>query len=134
MSAIKTTRLDNGNLLVSIPIKINWRGNGNGRRIVIPNSAVANEGRDTFLKAVARGRRWQQYLDDGTVSGVSDLGQKVGRDPSYVARVIRLAHLAPEIIEAVINGDYFMGLSVNLARKALPELWEDQVRRYMKRS
>jgi len=132
MSAIKTKRLENGNLLVSIPIKMNWRGNGNGRHIVTPDGGIADAGREAFLKAVARGRRWQRYLDEGAFPGIRELAQKIGREPSYVARIIRLANLAPEIIEKVINGECPSGLSVNLAKKAMPELWEDQVKQFMK--
>ena len=45
---------------------------------------------------------------------------------SYVARVIRLSMLAPEIIGRVINGECINGLSVALARKTIPDLWSEQ--------
>ena len=40
--------------------------------------------------------------------------------------------LAPSIIESVIRGDYPANLSVNSTRKAVPDLWKDQVMELMK--
>lgn len=41
---------------------------------------------------------------------------------------MRLAMLAPDIIESVIRGDYPANISVNSTRKSLPDLWEEQRR------
>ena len=40
--------------------------------------------------------------------------------------------LAPSIIESVIQGDYPANHSVNCTRKAVPDLWKDQVTELMK--
>lgn len=41
---------------------------------------------------------------------------------------MRLAMLAPDIIESVIRGDYPANISVNSIRKSVPDLWEEQRR------
>lgn len=41
---------------------------------------------------------------------------------------MRLAMLAPDIIESVIRGDYPANISVNSTRKSVPDLWEEQRR------
>lgn len=45
---------------------------------------------------------------------------------------MRLAMLAPDIIESVIRGDYPANISVNSTRKSVPDLWKDQVTELMK--
>jgi len=132
MKPLKTERLKNGNLMVSVTVSLNGRGNGNGRRIITPDGMAADKSRNAFLTAVARGRRWQRLMDEGAVASIRDIGQRIGREPSYVARTIRLSNLAPEIIEHVIAHGCPVGLSSNSARKALPELWADQVKQLIK--
>ena len=39
--------------------------------------------------------------------------------------------LASSIIESVIRGEYLASLSVNCTRKAIPNLWKDQVTELM---
>ena len=99
---------------------------GGGTRIIVPGEEAADPGRHAFLLAVARGRRWQQFIDEGKVENIKALAAVIGRDFSYVARVIRLSMLAPEIIGRVINGECINGLSVALARKTIPDLWSEQ--------
>jgi hypothetical protein len=60
------------------------------------------------------------------VENVKALAAAIGRDISYVARIIRLTMLAPDIIAGAIAGEDSAGLSVNLARRAIPDLWSEQ--------
>ena len=47
-------------------------------------------------------------------------------DPAYMTRVLRLTLLAPDIVEAILDGK--QGPEVTLARllKALPVVWTEQ--------
>lgn len=47
-------------------------------------------------------------------------------DRSYVRRILRLASLAPDIVEAILRGTEPSGLSLERLAKALPVLWEEQ--------
>ena len=49
-------------------------------------------------------------------------------DPSYIARTIRLASLAPDIIEAILEGREPEGSSLRALRRDLPLGWEEQRR------
>ena len=130
MKTATTELLPNGNLHVSVPLSV--KPCGNGKQIIVPGEENADHGRRAFLLALARGRRWQQLIDDGKVENIKALAAAIGRDLSYVARIIRLSLLAPEIIEKVIAGDYFAGLSASLARRAIPDLWSEQVEQLTK--
>ena len=50
-------------------------------------------------------------------------------DGSYVSRMIDLTLLAPDIIEAILDGKEPSGLSLTtLTKKQIPLLWEEQRR------
>ena len=124
MKTVTAELLPNGNLQVSVPLSVKQRGGG--KQIIVPGEEAADPGRQAFLLAVARGRRWQQLIDAGKVENIKALAALIGRDFSYVARIIRLSMLAPEIIGRVIDGECINGLSVALARRTIPDLWSEQ--------
>ena len=43
-----------------------------------------------------------------------------------MARCIRLTVIAPDIVERTIDGDIPVGFSTNLARKSIPDSWDEQ--------
>ena len=58
----------------------------------------------TLIKALARAWRWQRMLDDGVYSSVSEIGDAENISKSYVSRILRLALLAPDIVEGILVG------------------------------
>jgi len=126
MKTTETRRLPNGNLLVTVPIDLRWKGNGNGRRIITEDGVEVDAARDAFLLALARGRRWQKLIDEGQMGSARDIAAAIGKDVGFVARCIRITLLCPEIIERAVNGELPVGLSSNLARKTIPDAWTEQ--------
>jgi hypothetical protein len=57
-----------------------------------------------MVKALARAFRWRRMLDKGVHATLEDLAKAKGVPPSYVSRVLRLTLLAPEIVEAILDG------------------------------
>ena len=58
------------------------------------------------------------------------LAKDVGCDRTYVGRMLRLTSLAPDIIEAILQGEEPDGLSLEKLRKDLPVRWDEQSRSY----
>ena len=129
MSQIRTERLENGNIRVTIPIV--FRQTANGRRIEAADEPQENDNRQAMLMAIARGRRWQRLIDDGEVASVTELARRIGRNESYVARVIRLACLAPDIVHSIIAGDFPPLLSLGVMKGSMPFSWEEQRKRFI---
>jgi hypothetical protein len=50
----------------------------------------------------------------------------VGFDRSYVGRILSLVNLAPDIVEAVLDGTEPREMSIVKLRKGIPESWEEQ--------
>ena len=61
-----------------------------------PNAAL--------IKATARAHLWKEKLLSGEVASIRVLAQEESLPERYVSRVLRLAFLAPDIIEAILNG------------------------------
>ena len=57
-----------------------------------------------MVKALARAFRWRKMLDTGVHATLEDLARAKGVAPSYVSRMLRLTLLAPEIVEAILDG------------------------------
>ena len=57
-----------------------------------------------MVKALARAFRWRKMLDTGECGTLDDLAKAKGVAPSYVSRMLRLTLLAPEIVEAILDG------------------------------
>jgi DNA-binding IscR family transcriptional regulator len=65
-------------------------------------------------------------LDSGEFSTIAELAEREGIAPSYMTRVLRLTLLAPDIVEAILDGK--QGSEVTLAQvlAPFPVEWERQ--------
>jgi site-specific DNA recombinase len=58
----------------------------------------------SLLKALARGRQWYEWIVAGEVSGRRSIAEKLRLDERYVGRVLECDFLAPDIVEAILDG------------------------------
>jgi hypothetical protein len=77
------------------------------------------------MVAVARAHRWKELLESGRYGSWVEIAAAQGVDPSYVARILRLTLLAPDIVESVIDGTEPDGLSLGKLYQ-LPMAWDEQ--------
>ena len=69
-------------------------------------------------------RRQQQYHESNLALGFLEV------DGSYVTRILKLTTLAPDIVEAIINGEEPDSLSLAKLTRAFPEEWGEQRRSF----
>ena len=62
-------------------------------------------------------------LDEGKFESISDLAREIGLDVSFVARLMRLTLLAPDVVEMILVGEEPCGLSLTKLTKPMPTLW-----------
>ena len=116
---------------VRVPITIRKRG---GRSLVVsPDGTVGAlpppRARidSTLIKALARAHRWKRMLDEGRYGSVSELATAEKLDRGYLGRILMLTLLAPDIVEAVLDGRQPAELGVHVLREGFPVEWREQV-------
>jgi hypothetical protein len=67
-----------------------------------------------------------EAFESGEIKSLQELSEKLNIDLSYACRILRLANLAPNIQEAIINGEEPDGLSLNQLRCSVPDDWSEQ--------
>jgi hypothetical protein len=90
----------------------------------VPTSKPQPDG--TLVKALARAWRRQQMLDEGVYTTVSEIGDVENISRSYVSRILRLALLAPDIVETILAGRTDQALALEQLERPLPASWEEQ--------
>ena len=122
-------RRDGESIVIDIPMT--FRRRGKRKEIVLPPGAATGappQPPSPLALALARAVRWQDMIESGEAESNSDIARRLKLDPSFVARTIRLAALAPDIIEAILDGQEPDGLSLRSLKKEIPLLWEEQCR------
>lgn len=79
-----------------------------------------------MVKAIARAFRWQAMLENGTYWCLDEIGQAEKIARSFVSRVIRLALLAPDIVEAILAGKQPAHLTLRDLMGPFPVEWAGQ--------
>ena len=123
------TRFEGTTLVVRIPMRFQRRGGR--KRIVAPDGiaivpASKPQPDGTLVKALARAWRWQRLLDEGVYATVSEIGDAENISKSYVSRILRLALLAPDIVEAILIGATDQAVVLEQLERPLPASWEEQ--------
>lgn len=105
------------------------------KRIVAPAGDVARlrpnpQVDNALVKAIARAHRWKRMLESGEFATIAELAAQEGIAPSYMTRVLRLTVLAPDIVEAILDG--MQGPKVTLARvlEPFPLAWAGQANHF----
>ena len=80
-----------------------------------------------IIEAVARAMHWHDLLDSGTFKSVVEIARAEGLMPTTVGRLLRLARLAPDIVEQFMRGCQPRRLTLLwLMRNDIPALWPEQ--------
>jgi hypothetical protein len=100
---------------------------GGRKEMQMPDGgAQPREAGNTLVKALARAFRWKRMLESEEFATIAELAEREGIAPSYMTRVLRLALLAPDIVEAILDGK--QGPEVTLAQvlEPFPMEWAKQ--------
>jgi len=122
------TRAVPDTVTLHVPFRVVKRG---GRKeMQTPAGAQQRKADNTLLKALARAFRWKRMLESGEFATIAEPAEREGIAPSYMTRVLRLTLLAPEIVEAIVDGK--QGPEVTLARVFEPFTveWNGQLDRF----
>ena len=108
-----------------VPFRVVKRG---GRKeMQLPEGVKQSRRTDnTLVKALARAFRWKQLLESGEFATIAELAEREGIAPSYMTRVLRLTLLAPDIVEAILDGRQGSDVTLSKLLEPFPGDWQDQ--------
>jgi hypothetical protein len=90
-------------MTVFIPLTVRKR---NGRPTIVPPAEMvpADDGgvAPHVLKAIARAWSWRRKLESGVAGTIQDLARAEDVSDRYVGRMLRLAYLAPAVLEKLL--------------------------------
>ncbi|MFC2950594.1 recombinase family protein [Marinicaulis aureus] len=89
-----------GPLLLRVPADLT--SGKSADRLIQTDSA--NRRNEPLIKAVALGASWRSKLENGEHESVIALAKSEGYSERYVWKTLRLAFLAPDIVEAILDG------------------------------
>lgn len=121
--------LGGGVINIHIPFAVKRRG---GRKLILSpdgDNAVfeARPHQDnSLIKVLVRAHKWRKQFETSKYKSLDELAEKLGINKSYLARVMRVNLLAPDIKEAILNGAQPRTLTVTELLKPFSELWEEQ--------
>ena len=122
---MRNQALASGTVTVHVPFRIVKRG---GRKeMVLPANTPAQRKTDnTIVKALARAFRWKCMLEAGEFTTMAELAEREGIAPSYMTRTLRLSLLAPDIVEAILDGRQGPDMTLAQMLEPFPASWEEQ--------
>ena len=126
----RATVSEDGSMTIRLPVTFRKRG---GRKVIVtpdgapwaPRPRVDN----AMVKALARAFRWRRMLDEGICGNMEELAKSERVNRGYKSRVLRLTLLAPEIVEAILDGRQPEGVRLEDLLEGFPVEWELAVRR-----
>ena len=81
---------------------------------------------NAMVKALARAFRWRKMLDTGEHATIEELARSKRIAKTYVSQVLRLTLLAPEIVEAILDGRQRAELQLDDLLAGFSLEWEAQ--------
>ncbi len=105
MSAVRDVTGDS----VTVRVPMTFRKRGGRKQVIAPDGAVSwvpprARVDNTMVKALARAFRWRKLLETGMYGTIEEIAAAEKINSSYVSRVLRLTLLAPDIVEAILDG------------------------------
>jgi hypothetical protein len=118
---------DGQSVLLTIAMKL--KRCGGEMRLIIPGWAAIDQRRQpvsSLIKAVSRASDWVRRMEVGEFKHQRALAEATKLEPRYINAILRVAFLAPEIVEAIIDGRQPPDLTLGSLKGVLPMSWQRQ--------
>lgn len=116
---------------VTVEIPFTIRKRGGRKQVITPDGAsawVSPRARidSTMIKAIARGFRWRKLLETGVYGTIEEIAAAEKINSSYVSRLLRMTLLAPDIVEAILDGRQPREMTLAVLMQPFALVWGDQ--------
>jgi hypothetical protein len=117
---------------VTLHVSFRVMKRGGRKEMQLPNGAAPPRRMDnTLVKALARAFRWKRMLESSLYGSISELADNEGIAFTYMARLMRLSLLSPEIVDAIMNGHQPPCIALANLMEPFPVCWEEQRKRWL---
>lgn len=119
-------------LTVRVPLTVR-KQRGERKLMIAPSSTTSREisaADTTLVKALARAFRWRRMMEAERYGTIDELAAAEKINSSYVSRLLRLTLLAPDIVEAILNGRQPEEMMLPALMEPFPMEWSDQRMRF----
>ncbi len=125
---------------LTLTSEVQFKPTGTGFKLITPPKAqdtaiggtkVKGQCDPHLLKTLRQAHRWRHLLTSGQSSSFAEIARQENIDTRHVARTVRLAFLAPDIIESILVGREPSHLTSESLLKFddLPTVWSSQLDR-----
>jgi hypothetical protein len=114
---------------VRVPLTVRRRP---GRKTVVTpvrdggEAALPTRADPALVKALARAFRYQKLLDEGRYASISEMAAAERIERGYLGSLLRLTLLAPDIVEAILDGRQPAELGLPTLMEPFPFEWDVQ--------
>jgi site-specific DNA recombinase len=116
-------------IISDAPMQIKRRGY-EMRLVIEGGMAAAGTIDSTLVNAIARAHAWSEALLSGRIATMAEIASRNNVSDSYVKKIMPLAFLAPDIVEAIMAGKQPAHLTTQMLIRQIdiPFDWQDQRR------
>ena len=120
---------DEKTLIIQIPMKFRKRG---GRKLIFTpdgenaTGPLRSNRDDVLINALASAHRWKRMMDSGRFDSITQLADEEGGDRGNLSRMLRLTLLAPDIVDAILDGRRPEMVTISELKKTFPMEWDKQ--------
>jgi ParB-like chromosome segregation protein Spo0J len=114
---------------VELTAAVAFTRRGAETKLVLPGLAPQDRSSrcDPAIKAIARGRAWFEEIATGRARSLPELAKRDGTSRRYIRRLVGLAFLSPQLVEAILQGRQPAELTATrLTELDLPLDWTEQ--------
>jgi hypothetical protein len=116
---------------ISLELPIGLKKRGVEKKLVltgVPEPAAKPDA--TLINALSQAQRWMDDLMSREAASALELSRRYKVDPGDVGKALGLAFLAPDIVEAILDGRQPVDLTATRLRRLteLPACWAEQRR------
>lgn len=115
-----------------VPARIRMRAGVMKLVIGNKNDPVPRDPDAALIKAIVRGHNWFEQIRSGKVTSFSEIAESSNVSPGYIIRILRLAFLAPHLIESILDGRHPVELTADhlTLREDIPLGWRERRDRF----
>jgi site-specific DNA recombinase len=98
------------------------------KEIIVPGEHNSSPRRlnHGLILSIARAKSWMRDLRSGKYADTTEIARQFQLNEAHVRRTLRFGYLAPDIVEAIIEGRQPRSMTVKRLLRGVPSVWADQ--------